>query len=132
MQAFKKRQVLFLLQLIGLTVVLFITHSYLQHYFSNSNPPFFPIWQIYIFHFFVTTTLYSVVNYRHSFVQKSIFNLFMGMTLLKMIFSIVFLLPLLLSDFELKELDAVNFFAPYFLFLFFEILSLTKLLQKQE
>lgn len=130
MQAFTKRQVLFLLQLIGLTLLLFISHSYLLHYFSNSNPPFFPIWQIYIFHFFVTTTLYSVVNYRHSFVQKSILNLFMGMTLLKMIFSIVFLLPLLLSDFELKELDAVNFFAPYFLFLFFEILSLTKLLQK--
>ncbi len=130
MQAFTKRQVLFLLQLIGLTLLLFISHSYLLHYFSNSNPPFFPVWQIYIFHFFVTTTLYSVVNYRHSFVQKSILNLFMGMTLLKMIFSIVFLLPLLLSDFELKELDAVNFFAPYFLFLFFEILSLTKLLQK--
>ena len=90
MQAFKKRQVLFLLQLIGLTLVLFITHSYLQHYFSNSNPPLFPIWQIYIFHFFVTTTLYTAVNYRHSFVQESIFNLFMGMTLLKMIFSIVF------------------------------------------
>ena len=130
MQAFTKRQVLFLLQLIGLTLLLFISHSYLLHYFSNSNPPFFPVWQIYIFHFFVTTTLYSVVNYRHSFVQKSILNLFMGMTLLIMIFSIVFLLPLLLSDFELKELDAVNFFAPYFLFLFFEILSLTKLLQK--
>ena len=132
MQAFTKRQVLFLLQLIGLTLLLFISHSYLLHYFSNSNPPFFPVWQIYIFHFFVTTTLYSVVNYRHSFVQKSIFNLFMGMTLLKMIFSIVFLLPLFLSDFESKKLDVVNFFAPYFLFLFFEILSLTKLLQKQE
>ena len=132
MQAFKKSQVLFLLQLIGLTLVLFITHSYLHHYFSNSNPLFFPIWLIYIFHFFVTTTLYTAVNYRHSFVQESIFNLFMGMTLLKMIFSIVFLLPLFLSDFESKKLDVVNFFASYFLFLFFEILSLTKLLQKQE
>ena len=132
MQAFKKRQGLFLLQLIGLTLVLFITHFYLHHHFSNSNPPFFPIWQVYIFHFFVTTILFTVVNYRYSFVQKSILNLFMGMTLLKMIFSIVFLLPLFLSDFESKKLDVVNFFAPYFLFLFFEILSLTKLLQKQE
>ena len=132
MQAFKKRQVLFLLQLIGLTLVLFITHFYLYYYFSNLNPPFFPIWQVYIFHFFVTTTLFTVVNYRYSFVQKSIFNLFMGMTLLKMIFSIVFLLPLFLSDFESKKLDVVNFFAPYFLFLFFEIFSLTKLLQNQE
>ena len=132
MRAFTKRQVLFLLQLIGLTFVLFTVHSYLQHYFSNSYAPFFPIWQIYIFHFFVTTTLYTTVNYRHSFIHKSIFNLFVGMTLLKMIFSIVFLLPLFLSDFESKKLDVFNFFAPYFLFLFFEILSLTKLLQKQK
>tara|TARA_B100000963_G_C22302968_1_gene526514 strand:- start:100 stop:495 length:396 start_codon:yes stop_codon:yes gene_type:complete len=131
MQAFKKRQLLFLLQLAGLTLALFIIHAYLHHYFSNSTP-FFPIWKIYIFHFFVTTTLYTVVNYRHSFVQKSIFSLFMGITLLKMIFSIVFLLPLFLSDFESKKIDIVNFFAPYFLFLFFEILSLTRLLQNQE
>ena len=132
MQAFKKRQVLFLLQLIGLTLVLFITHSYLHHYFLNSNALLFPIWQIYAFHIFVTTALYGIINYKYSFGQKAIFNLFMGMTLLKMILSILFLLPLFLSDFEAKRADIFNFFVPHFFFLFFEIFSLTKLLQNPE
>lgn len=56
----------------------------------------------------------------------------MGMTLLKIILSILFLLPLFMSDFESKRADIFNFFASYFIFLFFEILSLTKLLQNPE
>ena len=132
MEVFKKRQVSFLLQLIVLTLVLLVTHSYLHHYFSNSNALFFSIWQFYAFHIFVTTALYSIINYKYSFGQKAIFNLFMGMTLLKMILSILFLLPLFLSDFEAKRADIFNFFVPYFFFLFFEIFSLTKLLQNPE
>lgn len=132
MQVFKKRQVSFLFQLIFLSLFLFVIHSYLYHYFSNSNALFFPIWQGYAFHVFVTTTLYTVINYRYSFGQKVIFNLFMGMTLLKMILLILFLLPLFLSDFEAKRTALFNFFVPYFFFLFFEIISLKKLLQKPE
>ena len=132
MEVFKKRQVSFLLQLIVLTLVLIVTHSYLHHYFSNSNVLFFPIWQVYAFHVFVTTALYSITNYKYSFGQKAIFNLFMVMTLLKMILSILFLLPLFLSDFEAKRPDIFNFFVPYFFFLFFEIFSITKLLQNPE
>ena len=132
MEVFKKRQVSFLLQLIVITLVLLVTHSYLHHYFSNSNALFFPIWQAYAFHVFVTTALYGIINYKYSFGQKAIFNLFMGMTLLKMILSILFLLPLFLSDFEAKRADIFNFFVPYFFFLFFEIFSLTKLLQNPE
>tara|TARA_B100001093_G_C26612558_1_gene920872 strand:- start:545 stop:715 length:171 start_codon:yes stop_codon:yes gene_type:complete len=56
----------------------------------------------------------------------------MGMTLLKMILLILFLLPLFLSDFEAKRTVLFNFFVPYFFFLFFEIFSLKKLLQKPE
>ncbi len=132
MQEFKKRQALFLLQLTLLSLVLFATHTYLFYYFSSSNPLFFPTWQVYAFHVLVTTVLYTAVNYRYSFIQKSIFNLFMGMTLLKIILSILFLLPLFMSDFESKRADIFNFFASYFIFLFFEILSLTKLLQNPE
>ena len=132
MEVFKKRQVSFLLQLIVLTLVLLVTHSYLHHYFSNSNALFFSIWQVYAFHVFVTTALYSIINYKYSFGQKAIFNLFMGMTLLKMILSILFLLPIFLSDFEEKRADIFNFFVPYFFFLFYEIFSLTKLLQNPE
>jgi hypothetical protein len=44
--------------------------------------------------------------------------------------AILFLLPLLLSDFENKQPDVFNFFIPYFLYLFFEVYSVTKFLQK--
>ena len=36
-----------------------------------------------------------------------------------------------LSDFEDKQPDVFNFFIPYFLFLFFEVYSLTRFLQKK-
>jgi len=55
----------------------------------------------------------------------------MGFTLLKMILAIVFLLPVFLSETENKQPDVFNFFIPYFLYLFFEVYSLTTFLQKK-
>ena len=131
MGEFKKRQGVFLLQLIGVTAVLFAVHSYLLYHFAKDIIFFFPVWQIYVFHVFITLILYSVINYRFSSGKKDIFNLFMIMTFLKMFLAILFLLPLLLSSFENKQPDVFNFFIPYFLYLFFEVYSLTKFLNKQ-
>ena len=129
MNTFSKTQVEFIVQLISISLVLFGGHSYLAHYFFNTTPLFFPLWHIYLFHFFVTTILFSVLNYKYKSGQKNIFNLFMGLTLLKMILAILFLLPLLFSDFENKQADVFNFFIPYFLFLAFEILSVLRILK---
>ncbi len=130
MEEFKKRQISFLLQLIGVSVVLFAIHSYLLYHFTQEIQFFFPVWQVYAFHVFITLILYTVINYRFSSGKKDIFNLFMIMTFLKMALSILFLLPLLLSDFESKQPDVFNFFIPYFLYLFFEVFALTRFLQK--
>jgi hypothetical protein len=131
MEDFKKRQILFLLQLIGVSVLIFAIHSYLLHYFAKDSLFFFPVWQIYVFHTFVTFIFYTLINYKFSTGKKNIFNLFMGMTFLKMLLAILFLLPLLLSDFENKQADVFNFFIPYFLYLFFEVFAITKFLQEQ-
>lgn len=130
MEEFKKRQISFILQLIGVSVVLFAIHSYLLYHFAQEIHFFFPVWQVYAFHIFITLILYTVINYRFSSGKKDIFNLFMIMTFLKMALSILFLLPLLLSDFESKQADVFNFFIPYFLYLFFEVFALTRFLQK--
>lgn len=130
MEAFKQRQIAFLLQLIGITAILFGIHSYLLHHFAGEVNFFFPTWQIYTFHLIITLILYTAINYRFSSGKKDIFNLFMILTFLKMAMAIVFLLPLLLSDFENKQPDVFNFFIPYFLFLFFEVFALTRFLQK--
>ncbi|WP_422106695.1 hypothetical protein [Winogradskyella sp.] len=131
MEAFKKRQTSFILQLLGLTGILFAIHSYLLHHFASEMDFFFPIWQIYGFHFVITLILYSVINYRYSSGKTDIFNIFMVMTFSKMILAILFLLPLILSDVKNKQPDVFNFFIPYFLYLFFEVFALTKFLQKQ-
>ena len=130
MKEFKKRQIAFLLQLIGVSVVLFAVHSYLLYYFAKEVVFFFPVWQIYAFHVFVTVIFYTIINYKFSSGKKNVFNLFMILTFLKMVLAILFLLPLLISDFENKQPDVFNFFIPYFLFLFFEVFALTRFLQK--
>ncbi|WP_282042272.1 hypothetical protein [Winogradskyella flava] len=131
MEAFKKRQITFLLQLIGISAILFGMHSYLLYHFASDMEFFFPVWQIYTFHLVVTLVLYTIINYRYSSGKTDIFNVFMVMTFLKMALAIVFLLPLILSDVENKQPDVFNFFIPYFLFLFFEVFTLTIFLQKE-
>ena len=120
-----------LIQLTIITVLLFSAHSYLAHYLLVKISLFFPLWQIYLFHFLVTALLYTFVNYKHSKGNSQIFNTFMAGTLFKMVLAIVFLLPLLLAKTDNKEPDVFNFFIPYFLFLAFEVYSLTKLLNKK-
>ena len=130
MEGFKKRELTFLLQLAGVSILLFAVHSYLLYHFAKEITFFFPLWQIYTFHIVVTLIFYTIINYRFSSGKKDIFNLFMIMTFLKMVLAILFLLPLILSNFENKQPDVFNFFIPYFLFLFFEVFALTRFLQK--
>ncbi|MGV8813351.1 MAG: hypothetical protein ACOH2D_04495 [Gelidibacter sp.] len=127
---FKKRQINFLLLITVLSLVVYGIHSYILSYFGTELKLFFPVWQIYVFHFGVTTLLYTVINYRFSVGQTDIFVLFMGSTFLKMFLSILFLLPLILSDLEKKQPDVFNFFIPYFLYLSFEVYAITRFLQK--
>ncbi|MCL8008086.1 hypothetical protein M8845_11680 [Gelidibacter japonicus] len=127
---FLKRQVNFLLLITVMSLVLYGIHSYLLTYFGADLKLFFPVWQIYVFHFSVTTLLYTVVNYKFSTGKTDIFVLFMGSTFVKMFLSILFLLPIILSDFEKKQPDIFNFFIPYFIYLAFEVYSITKFLQK--
>lgn len=130
MEGFKKRQTIFVFQLVGISAFLLGIHYYFLFYFAKETLLFFPVWHIYAFQTVVTLIIYSLINYRFSSGKKDIFNLFMGMTLAKMVLAILFLLPLILSDFENKVPDVFNFFIPYFLYLFFEVLSLISFLQK--
>lgn len=127
---FQKRQLNFLLLIIVLSLVLYGIHSYLLSYFGTELKLFFPVWQIYVFHFAVTTLLYTIVNYKFSTGKTDIFILFMGSTFVKMFLAILFLLPIILSDFEKKQPDIFNFFIPYFIYLAFEVYTITRFLQK--
>lgn len=129
-QSFKSRQISFLIQNVVFTLILLGVHAYLLSHFTEDKTFFFPLWQIYVFHFIITSALYTIINYKYSKGKTDIFNTFMLSTFLKMVLAILFLLPLLLSDLENKQPDVFNFFIPYFLYLFFEVYSLTNFLKK--
>lgn len=127
---FKKRQSSFLLKLLIFTIVLFAVHSYLLHYLVDITL-FFPLWQVYAFHFVVTLIIYSIINYKHSAGKKEIFNMFLASSMVKMIMAMLFLLPLLLHEAENKIPDVLNFFIPYFCLLAFEVYFITNLLNNE-
>jgi hypothetical protein len=131
MNGFLKRQISFLLKLGLLALLLFAVHWWVISNFFNGFEFFFPLWQIYAFHFLTVLILYTVINYKYSQGGAAILNYFLVATILKMLLGIVFLLPLLLSDFQSKRPDVLNFFISYFIFLFFEVYSLNLLLIKK-
>lgn len=128
---FKKREANFLIQLVTLSVLLFGIHSYLNFHFSKGVFLFFPLWHIYLFHIVTVFLIYTFINYRESNGKTEVFNAFILGMLLKMVLTIVFLLPWILSEPEQKGYDLANFFIPYFIFLAFEVHSVTKILQEK-
>lgn len=128
--SFKLRQFSFLLQNALVTVLLYGIHKFIITYFLQELAMFYPLWHMYLFHFVITTIFYTVLNYRYSSGHRNVFTTFMIATFLKMGLAILFLLPLILSDFSNKQPDIFNFFIGYFFYLFFEVFVLTKLLKK--
>ena len=128
---FKKRESNFLIQLIVLSVLLFGIHTYLNFHFAKDIILFFPLWHIYVFHIVTVVIIYTLINYRESIGKTEVFNAFILGMLLKMILTIVFLLPWILSKPDQKGYDLANFFIPYFIFLAFEVYSITRIIQKK-
>ncbi len=119
----------FILRLIGVTVLLFSIHFYIIQQFFDGEL-YFPIWAIHIFNALLVLIVYSILKYKIGKGSKKIYHLFLGLTISKMALAVVFLLPLFFGKSEHAQLEVVNFFIPYFLFLAFEIISLNKFLQK--
>ncbi|RLD28175.1 MAG: hypothetical protein DRI75_07625 [Bacteroidetes bacterium] len=119
----------FILWLIGFTITLFLIHTYIIYQFFEGQL-FLPIWSIYVFNAILVLIVYTVLNYKAKQNSEKVYQLFLGLTMLKMVLAIVFLLPLFFGKSEHSQLEVVNFFIPYFLFLMFEIFSLNKFLQK--
>ena len=129
---FLSRQLSFTVQCVIFAVAVFSIHSYLLYYFAAKTIFFFPIWHIYLFNFIITALLFTIINYKYSKDKTTVFNIFMFSTLLKMILVIFFLLPLLMGEVKDKKPDVFNFFIAYFLFLIFEVYSITKFLKNND
>ncbi|HZJ21273.1 MAG TPA: hypothetical protein VFD35_13105 [Pricia sp.] len=118
----------FAIKLFGFSVILFLTHYYILSQFFTGRL-YFSLWSIYCFHTVLVLAVYAILSY-YKRKNKDMLKLFLGLTVLKMALSIVFLLPLFLKKSDHTQLEVLNFFIPYFLFLMVEIMGLNSFLQK--
>jgi len=119
----------FIIKLFIFTLFLFGIHFYILSQFFEGTL-YFPIWTIYTFNAVLVFLVFIIITYKSKQGSKKMYQLFLGLTILKMFLAIVFLLPLFFGKSDHAQLEVVNFFIPYFVFLGFEIFSLNKFLQK--
>ncbi len=124
-----KETINFVIKLLGFTGLLFAVHYSILIQFHKGDLHL-PLWTIYVFNAVLVCIVYMIITSKSKVKSKNIFQVFLALTFLKMFLAIVFLLPLFFGKSNHAQLETMNFFIPYFLFLTFEILSLNKFLQK--
>ena len=122
----------FIVKLIGLTALLCGVHYYIFLNFFSYIELYLPIWSIYAYNGVLVLLVFLFINHKVSNGSKNVLNIFLGLTSVKMLLAIVFLLPLFIGKAENSKIEAFNFFIPYFLYLAFEITSISNFLKKQE
>jgi len=119
----------FSIKLSAVAAILLLTHWYILDQLY-SEPLYFPLWKIYLFNVALVLFMYALLYYYAGRKPDSALKLFMLLSILKMGFVIIFLLPLFLGKVDNTQVEVVNFFTPYFVLLILEILALNKFLQK--
>lgn len=124
----KEQLLKFLTRLIPFTTVLFLIQYFLTRFLLNSETMFYPVYAIYLFHFFSTFLIYWMLLLIHNNFQDKTGFAFMGASLLKMVAAVIFLLPVLINNTGYAFTNIISFFIPYFLFLVFETFYAVKLI----
>lgn len=120
------------LYLLLLTTILFFIQWTIVGSLDRNYTFYYPVTKIYIFHFLITLIILSVLYLVSKKLPQYIGYTFMGFILFKMIATIVFLIPLIKLEGVSKIPDFISFFAPYFVYLFFEIVVTLKLLKRSD
>lgn len=121
-----------LIYLILLTAILFFIQKMIIGSLEATYDFYYPVLKIYIFHFLITLIILSVLYLVSKKSPKYIGYTFMGFILFKMAATVIFLIPLIKLEGASQIPDFTSFFAPYFLYLFFEIWVTLKLLKHSE
>ncbi|MBT0607184.1 DUF6168 family protein [Aequorivita echinoideorum] len=116
--------------LIFVTAVLFFVHRQIVLGISEEYTFFYDVWKIYLFHFIVTSLILLVLYFVGKKVPDYVGFTFLGFILLKMVAAIAFLIPLIKMENVSKIPDFISFFAPYFIYLFIEIILTLRLLRQ--
>lgn len=111
-------------------IILFLIHSFVVMSLGDDTYFYYPVWSIYLFHFVVTALVFGLLSWIGRWMPQYVGYTFMGTILLKMIVSLVFLLPLIKLEEFSKIPDFFSFFIPYFIFLLAEIILTMRILQQ--
>lgn len=122
----------FLLKLLVLALLLCAIHYYIFHIFFSEMTLYFPLWAIYVFNVCLVLAVFSYLYFKVGNKNNKGYYNFLGLTLAKMMLAIVFLLPLFFNKSAHPEVEVINFFIPYFLFLIFEIYHLNVFFSQAE
>lgn len=118
----------FLKGFLPFSIILFLIHLLIVLKFSNEYYFFYSIYSIYLFHAITTVIVCFVLIYMKKNLSEKVGFAFMALSILKMLATILFLVPLIQLDKDQKLPDIIAFFIPYFAFLFFEMTFVIKLL----
>lgn len=112
-----------------LALILFAIHTYVLMQFSDVELTI-KLWMIYLFNFAMVILVYGIIRKEAEKGNQKVAFWFFGLTILKMLLALVFLSPLFFGKSDQVQLEVINFFIPYFIFLTAEIIGLNKFLLK--
>ncbi len=121
----------FAVKLLVYSGILFGIHYYIFATFFQDLELYFPLWTIYLFNFVLVLGVFGIIAYLVNKGSQKGYQLFLILTVVKMVLAIVFLLPVIGGKSANSVIDVSNFFIPYFLFLGFEIFSLNNFFKNQ-
>lgn len=122
---------LFLLKLMVFCSLLCGIHYYIFTNFFSGIILYLPIWSIYLFNLILVLIVYALIKYILAKDISKVYNTFLISIIIKMVLAIVFLLPLFFGKSDNNKVEVINFFAVYFLFLAFEVFTITRLIAKE-
>ncbi len=121
----------FLKGLVPLTVILFVLQYFFVGYLKENFTFFYSTISIYLFHFFVSIGIFIFLILVRRNAANYTGYAFLGLSFLKMMICVLFLVPLIKMEGVDKIPDVIAFFIPFFFILFWETFSASKLLNKE-
>jgi len=123
---------MFVLKLVGFTGLLWVVHYYVFFNFFSEIDLYLPLWTIYAFNAVLVLIVFGIINYKVTQRSDKVLSIFLVASMVKMALAVVFLLPVFTDKVTHVKVEVFNFFIPYFLFLFFEIYTLSNFFKNTE
>jgi hypothetical protein len=120
----------FLKYFVPFSIVLLVAQYFVMEALSDKLNFFYSVWSIYIFNIIATVVVYLLLIFVNNKAANYTGFAFLGASFFRMMFAIIFLIPLIKAGVKNPIIDLGAFFIPYFLFLLFETYFTVRLINK--